>query len=140
MGWPSTAGCSPAELRQTVIGLADHLRAGGVEVGILEIADGLLQAETDLLLSAINDWIGPVNVVMAARESLAVVAGAAMLAAHGHQLMAVTGIVTSSPLACREVELAGIGPCVPTASLGTVLAPQISHQVMLATDSVGAVA
>jgi hypothetical protein len=50
MGWPSTAGCSPAELHQTVVGLADHLRAANVEVGVLEIADGLLQAETDLLI------------------------------------------------------------------------------------------
>ncbi len=140
MGWPSTAGCSPDELRRTVVGLADHLRAAGVEVGVLEIADGLLQAETDLLISAITEWIGPVNMVLAARESLAAVAGADILNRRGHELLAVTGIVTSSPLACREVELAGVGPCIATGSLGAVLGPRISRLVELRMEPVAAMA
>jgi hypothetical protein len=39
----------------------------------------------------------------------------------GHEPVAVTGVVTSSPLACREVERAGAGPCVPTADIGRKL-------------------
>jgi hypothetical protein len=121
MGWPSTDGCSASELMDIVGGLTGHLRASGVDVGVLEVADGLLQRETGLLLRAISDWLGPVSVVLAARESLAAVAGVAQLARMGHEPVAVTGVVTSSPLACQEVERAGAGPCVPTADIGRTL-------------------
>jgi hypothetical protein len=118
MGWPSTDGCSASELREIVVGLTSQLRASGSDVGVLEIADGLLQRETGLLLRAISDWLGPVSVVLTARESLAAVAGVAQLARMGHAPVAVTGVVTSSPLACREVDGAGVGPCIPTADIG----------------------
>lgn len=127
VGWASTAGCSSRELYDIVTGLADHLRAAEVDVAVLEIADGLLQMETDLLLRELRSWVGPVQVVLAVRESLAGVAGAGMLAALGHHILAVTGVVTSSPLACREVELAGVGPCIPTVTLGSGLAPRIGQ-------------
>jgi hypothetical protein len=127
VGWASTAGCSRAELYGIVTGLTGHLRGADVDIAVLEIADGLLQAETDLLVDELAEWIGPVQLVLAARESLAAVAGARLLASRGHEILAVTGVLTSSPLACREVELTGTGPCIATAALGATLAPLVSE-------------
>lgn len=131
VGFASTASCTRSELHGIVTSLTAHVAAADVDVAVLEIADGLLQAETDLILRELCDWIGPVHVVLAVRESLAAVAGASILAARGHDLLAVTGLVTSSPLACREIALAGVGPCVPTSVLGTSLAPQIAELLAL---------
>jgi len=125
LGWPSTPGCTLEELHDIVIGLTGHLAAAGVEVGVLEIADGLLQRETAMLLGVLKSWLGPVRLVLAVQESLAGVMGAARLREMGHELVAISGLVTNSPLACQEIELAGAGPCIRTRDLGPELAPRL---------------
>lgn len=121
-GWPSTVGCTVPELAEVLHGLTGHLRAAGVEWGVLEIADGLLQAETGLLLESLSAQLGGVDLVVTTREGLAAVACVDLLARLGLELTAVSGLVTNSPLACREVELACSVPCVPTPELGRWLA------------------
>jgi hypothetical protein len=121
-GWGSTAGCTPGELHQIVDLLAGHLRAASVGWGVVEIADGLLQPETDDLLRWLPSRLGPVKVVLTARESMAAVAAFERLTAGGYEVSAVSGLVTNSPLACREVELACEARCVPTAELGRLFA------------------
>ncbi|GGN96385.1 hypothetical protein GCM10010112_87600 [Actinoplanes lobatus] len=128
MGWPSTDGCDRADLAAIVAGLTGHLQAAAVQVGVLEIADGLLQRETEMILRALSGWLGPAHIVLATRESLAAVAGARQLRQMGHDVLAVTGVVTNSPLACQEVELAGAGPCIPTAGLGTAVASLVEQR------------
>lgn len=130
LGWPSTAGCDLSELHEVVTGLAGHLRASGVDVGVLEIADGLLQSETQAVLEHLQQWLGRAQVVLAARESLAAIAGVQLLNGHGLQVLAVTGVVSSSPLARREVETAGAGTCLPTAALGRLLAPALAEDAL----------
>lgn len=126
-GWPSTDGCSLPELDALVASLTGQLRVAGVDVGVLEIADGLLQRETGLLLEHLADWIGPFRVVLAAKEALAAVAGAHRLVEQGHDVLAVTGIVTSFPLACREVEAAGGIECIRTEELGDRLSVDLDR-------------
>lgn len=121
-GWPSTVGCSAGELLDVLDGIAGHLRAAGVDWGVIEIADGLLQPETSLLLESLAEHLGPTEIVVTTRESLAAVAGVELLGRMGHAVTAVSGLVTNSPLACREVELACAVPCVPTGELGRRLA------------------
>ena len=117
-GWPSTAGCTPAELDATIVLLTGHLRAAGVEWAVLEVADGLLQPETNALLESMSSTLGSCNLILTVNESLAAVAGVERLSRLGHRPVAVSGIVTNSPLARREVELACGVPCVPTNELG----------------------
>jgi hypothetical protein len=52
-----------------------------------------------------------------------------LLGGHGYEVLGVTGVLTNSPLACREVELAGAGPCIATADLGHQLLPRIADMV-----------
>jgi hypothetical protein len=125
LGWPSTVACRVDELRDIVVRIAAHLRAANVDVAVLEIGDGLLQPETALVVDEIADILGAVSIVLTAGESLAALAGTELLARRGHRVMAVSGVVTNSPLARREVELAGSGPCIATAALGDELAPRI---------------
>jgi hypothetical protein len=117
-GWPSTAGCSTDQLARVVDLLLGHAAARRIGTVVVEIADGLLQGETSALLGHLLTGSHHIRVVFTARESLAAVAGVERLRRLGYDVAAVGGIVTNSPLARREVELASGVPCVPTARLG----------------------
>lgn len=118
VGWPSTVGCTSTELDAILTRAADQLRAEGVDWGVIEIADGILQTETMLLLETLAVTLGPVALVVTTRESLAAIAAFDVLASLGIEVAAISGLLTNSPLACREVELARAVPCVPTFDLG----------------------
>jgi hypothetical protein len=122
-GWPSTAGCSEPELVQVLRSIADTIRASGVDWGVLEIADGLLQLDTRFLLTALPAELGAeIRLVLTVRESLSAVAGVQLLRDCALDVAAVSGIITNSPLLCSEVELATPVSCVPTSQLGDYLA------------------
>jgi hypothetical protein len=117
-GWPSTAGCPTGELVDIAGTLVSALRGASVNVAVLEIADGLLQPETAALLVDLRPLLGVPSVVFTARESIAAVAGVERLTALGYWVSAVSGVVTNSPLACREIELGAGVRCIRTADLG----------------------
>jgi hypothetical protein len=116
-GWPSTAGCTVAELQEIAGRLCAELRHAAVDVAVLEIADGLLQSETGALLERLRVLTGAPVVVLTARESLAGVAGVQLLRSMGYDVAAVSGVVTSSPLAAREITAAADVQCIPTYEL-----------------------
>jgi hypothetical protein len=126
-GWPSTAGCSGGELAEIAASLLGALRSASVDVAVLEIADGLLQPETAALLAELRIRISAPELIFTARESLAGVAGVQRLASLGFGVTAVSGVLTRSPLARREIELATGTPCVPTAHLGETLVASIGN-------------
>jgi hypothetical protein len=124
-GWPSTVGCSGLELVRLLDSVAATIRAAGVDWGVIEIADGLLQADTRFLVETLVASLGPsVKVVLTVRESMAAVTGIEVLRSCGLDVEAVSGLITNSPLACTEVDdvLRRPGVCVPTAELGRRLA------------------
>jgi hypothetical protein len=121
-GWASTAGCSGPQLLEIVGTLTSHLRASPIDWGVVEIADGLLQSETSLLVQQLGAVLGTFDTVLTVRESLAAVAGVEILARAGHRVAAVGGPVTNDPLSCREIELACSVPAVPTRQLGRFFA------------------
>jgi hypothetical protein len=117
-GWPSTVGCTTRELSDLLSALTGNLRAAAVDWGVIEIADGLLQRETRELLAMIEGQLGSCEIVLTVGDALGAVAGVDLLAGHGLTVGAVAGLVTNSPLACREVEEACGVPCVATSQLG----------------------
>jgi hypothetical protein len=121
-GWPSTVGCSNEEMIEIVSGLASELAGAKVDVGVLEIADGLLQADTDYLIRVLPDVLGEVAVLLTARESLAALAGVERLNKLGHDVLAISGVLTASPLTRREVVESTQTPCIATAELGDEVA------------------
>lgn len=84
--------------------LHGHLMARGVDVIVLEIADGLLQPETAQLLDRPEIRRLTSGVLFAAADSSGALYGVQRLQAAGHPVLAVSGLLTTSPLAVREAQ------------------------------------
>jgi hypothetical protein len=94
-----------------------HVAAAGVDVGVLEVADGLQQFETGGLIEGLGERSAQTAVIIAAQESLAAVAAVEHIARAGLRTAAVSGVLTNSPLARREVEMNCGVECIRTAEL-----------------------
>jgi hypothetical protein len=103
-GHPSTYLIKPAELKQTFTTLMAHLDQPGTDIIVIEIADGLCQTETAQLVSS-DLFARFVNgVIYAAGDALGAVYGADLLHQWGVHVLAISGMVTRSPLAMREIQ------------------------------------
>lgn len=82
--------------------LVGHAAAGGAEVVVVEVADGVFQKETAAILRAskIKDRLD--GILFAAPDALGSVGGVHALDGYGLRPFAVSGMVTRSPLAVRE--------------------------------------
>ena len=105
-GFPSTHRCSLDELLNLHELLLAHAVAGGASTVVIEIADGLLQQETAALLQSpefkrtIQHW------VFATSDPLAADGGVRLLRKWGIQPLAISGVLSMSPLAMREAQAA----------------------------------
>ena len=79
-----------------------EVSAGDPDVVIMELADGLLQRETAMLLAEAEIQRAGRGVVFTAENSLSALSGTERLRQLGHRVIAVSGKFTSSPLAMRE--------------------------------------
>lgn len=104
VGYSTTAGAELDQLEASAHLLIDRVVAEGVDVVVVEIADGLLQRETAALLSSARTAQRLDAVLLAAADSMGAVMGASWLRGRGLPLRAVTGLLTSSPLATREAQ------------------------------------
>lgn len=82
--------------------LVGHAVAGGAQIVVAEIADGVFQKETAAILrgSRIKDRMD--GILFAAPDALGSVGGVTVLDGYGLRPFAVSGMVTRSPLAVRE--------------------------------------
>ena len=102
-GYASTYMCATDDLIGLFDLLISHAAAGGAEWVVMEIADGLLQRETAALLrnatitSTVDAW------VFAAVDPLGAVAGVELLRTWGIAPLAISGVISMSPLAMKEV-------------------------------------
>jgi hypothetical protein len=103
-GMASTFGYPLTRLAQTMVGIRDTLVARGASVVVLEIADGLLQAETRGLAERLAGFAD--GAVLAVADGLSAVAGAQIMAEVGVPARVISGLVTASPLAAREAAAA----------------------------------
>jgi hypothetical protein len=103
-GMASTFGYPPQRLRATMVGIRDALVERGAAVVVLEIADGLLQEETQALAAGLAGFAD--GVVLAVADALGAVAGVGIMADLGAPVLAVSGLLTASPLASREAAAA----------------------------------
>jgi hypothetical protein len=102
-GMASTFGYPVDRLWSTMVGIRDELAHRGADVIVLEIADGLLQAETRALASCLPGFANAV--VLAVSDALSAVAGIRILDEAGVPVRAISGRITASPLASREASL-----------------------------------
>ena len=101
-GLVSTYVAPIALLERTSIDLIGHLTAAGCDRIVVEIADGLLQAETAGLMRSEIFHALVDRVVFAAGDAIAATSGVSLLRAAGFDVAGVSGMLTISPLAMRE--------------------------------------
>lgn len=114
VGYPSTYMLNRDELlalHQTLLG---HLNSAAPDYIVLEIADGIFQRETRMLLDSEAFRQSVDHVFFAAGDSLAVECGVRCLLESGLPLRATSGALTQSELMIREAEEASGLPCLGT--------------------------
>jgi hypothetical protein len=105
-GFCSTYLCSLEELLSLADLLLAHAAAAEVDWVVVEIADGLLQRETSALLQC-DSFTSKINVwLFATRDPLGAVGGISILHGLGIDPVAISGVVSMSPLASQEIERA----------------------------------
>ena len=103
-GMPSTFGYPTDHLITTMSHIRDSLVAAGATHVVIEIADGVLQSQTRELLSVLPTFADAV--VLAVGDALGAIGAQGILASCGVEAQALSGLVTASPLAVREAEIA----------------------------------
>jgi hypothetical protein len=105
-GFSSTYRVTPSAVERILVTLSGHLAAAGSEAIVLEAADGMFQEETIALLGTRSLAAHVDGVVFAARDALGAAAGVRALRELGLRVVAVSGVLTASPLAMREAQTA----------------------------------
>jgi dethiobiotin synthetase len=103
-GFPSTYLCSREELLDLFHVMLADVERSRPDVIIMEIADGILQRETDILIREQALHERSLGVVFTAPCASSALYGVERLQALNHRVLAVSGVVTNSPLYVRELE------------------------------------
>lgn len=125
-GHPTTFQLDYGTIRNLLLQLIDRLSAAGPDVVVVEIADGVYQAETARLLSDPVFHEAVDQVVFAAADALGATAGVELLQRNGVTVAAVTGLLTASPLAAQEAR--GVLD-VPVIKTGDLTDPEVARRL-----------
>lgn len=126
-GYGSTYRLGHGEVLGLLVSLIRELASAGPDVIVVEVADGLYQQETARLVRDPLFRQHVDQVVFAAGEALGALAGQSLLASHGLSPVAISGVLTASPLAKREAALALDVPVLDKSELAS---PQIAELIM----------
>ena len=103
-GFPSTYLCSEEELLSLYESLIKSVLHCQPDYVVIEVADGLYQRETKMLLQS-NSFINTVDkVIFSAGDSLAALNGVQLLKRWGIHPLFLSGLLTASPLLIQEVK------------------------------------
>ncbi len=105
-GHTSTFGLNLQALEGILDAVQTRMHAEGVDVLVMEIADGLLQRETEMLLRCAYVQSRIDGCVFSSGEAMGAIAGVQWLQAQKLPVLALAGTITRSPLACAEAEQA----------------------------------
>ena len=105
-GHASTFGVAPDDLSRIAKRLLARLGAAKMDIAVIEIADGLLQEETAALalIGHSSGWFD--GFVFAAADAMGAAFGSDWLAKRGITPLAMSGLLSASPLAMQEAEMA----------------------------------
>lgn len=126
-GFPSTYLCGKDELLTLFGTMMAAIEPSAPDITVMEIADGILQRETAMLLEDEGIRASLAGVVLAADNALSARFALDRLQALGHQVIAVTGLLTSSPLCMREFSQIARVPVAPSTGDGSALGNTISR-------------
>jgi hypothetical protein len=136
-GMPSTFGYPVARLSDTMRAIRGALVAEGAQAVVLEIADGILQVETEALLKDVAELVD--GTVLAVSDALGAIAGLEILSRAGVRVVALSGRVTASPLAVREVQRVTDLPVLTPDELAHGAAASFLSRYGIPVDACGAV-
>ncbi len=102
VGFPSTYQTTSKEVERILNTLTSHLATEQIDVIVLEIADGLYQKETSRLVSSPTFRENVDGVLFAANDALGATTGVQLLQKYQIPVLAISGVLTKSPLATRE--------------------------------------
>lgn len=105
-GHVSTYRVPTKEIERIFRHLVDHAQHADVDYIVVEIADGPLQAETAALLSADSFSESIRGVIFCATDAMGAMAGVEWLERRGVPVLAVSGLLTTAPLAAAEANAA----------------------------------
>lgn len=125
-GFPSTYGCTLSELEQLFLTMVADAEQVCPDVIVIEIADGVLQNETAAILSSTVCRPLVFGTVLAAPCSLSSLQGIHQIAKHGHTVLAVSGLISNSPLMVREFEECSDVPFASSSNQATELAERVT--------------
>jgi len=117
-GFPSTYRATPEQIEGILELLTDHLAASRVDAIVIEVADGLLQAETATLVPSPCFAARVDRLLFAAGEAMAAASGVEWLRERGLRIHGVSGLLSASPLAAREATAAAEAPVLTLEDLG----------------------
>lgn len=128
-GFPSTYLCSQEELVELYARMLEDTMPSKPDVVLIEIADGILQRETQLLLKseiAKSTSIGVVLTALCACSALTLVEKVKQL---NYNPIAVSGIITNSPLFIREFSQYDDTPILNTSSSKNLIVELIKERL-----------
>lgn len=104
-GMPSTYMQPIERIEQGLASLLAEAKRQGVEIAVVELADGIYQKETAELLQN-SEFLRSIvdGIMFASGDAVSVVGGVDHLRRYGYEPLAVSGKVSLSPLATREAE------------------------------------
>lgn len=133
-GFASTADLDAEELRTITRTVIAHLAVDQPDAIVLEIADGITQRETTMLLDLLAERAGIRGVIYTCNDSLGVSAGVSRIESFGLTPLAVSGTVTASPLSIIEAQQE---TSVPVLSREDLRSPLISKTLGLCGQQAG---
>jgi hypothetical protein len=101
-GFPSTYGESLDDLIRLLDLMGSACGRAGAEIAMIEVADGFLQPETQMLLESDEIRRRVRGVVVAGVCSSSLLFATEYLRKLGHEVWAASGLITNSPLFVRE--------------------------------------
>jgi hypothetical protein len=105
-GLPSTTGADESTVTEVFQRQLGGLNRAGVDAAVVRLAGSLPQREVAALLASPQFSASVDGIVLAAADGLSAVEAARRLRAMGLNVVAVSGAISRSPLACREARAA----------------------------------
>jgi hypothetical protein len=118
-GFPSTYKCDKQELIDLFNTMVADIEKTNPDVTLMEIADGILQRETSLLLSESLIKESTKGILLTAESAPSALFAVEELKRLGYDVIAVSGAMTSSPLYIREFQMKSDIPVISSGNNGS---------------------
>jgi hypothetical protein len=127
-GLPSTYRAPLSRIEAAMDLLLGNMAASGMDTIVMEIADGVYQQETAALIRSAAFAASVSGIVLAARDAMGASAGMQALSAQPRPVLAISGLLSASPLQRREAESAtGVATFDREALASSVVAARIAQ-------------